>query len=222
MSVQKNSKQVRVTYQTPAFRLSYPALFEPVAVLGNETKKKYGITLLFPKKSTAEALKAAKHPASTWILADNCAGFWQEVCKVARANFGPDVDLKTLKLPKFRDGDKAKESGKIDENEKGYIVARSTTDTRPDCLRGDKTRIVDPGELYPGCWVRAVLTISPFVHPVGGRGVTIYLAGVQKLADDLTFSSRPRVEDEFDAVATEGAGDVGANVAEPSSLPFMD
>ena len=221
MSAQPNSKKVLVTYQTPAFRLSYPALFEPTVAPGG-TKAKFGITLLFPKKSTAEALKAAKHPASTWILADNCAGFWQEICKVARANFGPEVDLKTLKLPKFRDGDKPKESGKLDENEKGYIVARSTTETRPDCLRGDKTRITaeNSGELYPGCWVRAVLTISPFVHPVGGRGVTIYLAGVQKLADDLTFSSRPRVEDEFDAVAAEGQEGTGAEVVNSEELPF--
>lgn len=84
-----NNKQVRVTYITPAFRLSYPALFEPKAVLGNEDKKKYSVTMLFPKKSTAEALKAAKHPASTWLPTDNCMGFYAEICKVARANFWP-------------------------------------------------------------------------------------------------------------------------------------
>jgi hypothetical protein len=57
--------------------------------------------------------------------------------------------------------------------------------------------------------------VSPFVHKVGGRGVTIYLAGIQKLADDTTFSSRPRAEDEFDAVAT-GEGSVPAPAAIPA------
>lgn len=197
-----NSKQIRSTYITPAFRLSYPALFEAVAVMGNESKKRFSITMLFPKKTLADALKAAKHPASTWLPTDNLAGMWAEICKVARGNFGPEVDLKSLKLTKFRDGDKPKETtGKIDENEKGYIIVRSSSETRPDCLRQDKTRISDPSELYPGCWVRAVLTVAPFLKPQ--RGVTVYLNGVQKLADDTPFSSRPRAEDEFDAVATE-------------------
>jgi len=210
-----DNKQVRSTYTTAAFRLSYPALFEPVAVMGNEAKKKYSVTMLFPKKSLVAQLVAQKHPAATWMPTDNCAGFYQEVVKIARANFGPDVDLKSLKLTKFRDGDKPKDSGKVDENEKGYIVLRASSDTRPDVLRGDKTRIADAAEVYPGCWVRAVLTVSPFVHKVGGRGVTIYLAGIQKLADDTTFSSRPRAEDEFDAVAT-GEGSVPAPAAIPA------
>jgi len=218
------SKQIRTTYITPAFRLSYPSLFEPVATMGDENKKKYNATMLFPKKVTADAMKAAKHPASTWIPTDNCAGFYNEICKVARANFGPDADLKTLKLTKFRDGDKPKEgSGKVDDNEKGYIVVRTSSSdkNRPDCIRADKTRITDPGELYPGCWVRAIVTIAPFLKPQ--RGVTIYLAGIQKLADDTTFSSRPRAEDEFDAVAAEGAESNGAGVVETTEgLPFLE
>ena len=207
-----NDKQVRTTYITPAFRLSYPALFEAKAVMGDESKKRFSATMLFPKASITAALKSQKHAASTWMPTDNCQAFYQEIVKVARANFGPDVSLPTLKLTKFRDGDKPKEgTGKTDENEKGYIVVRSSTETRPDCLRQDKTRISDPNELYAGCWVRAVLTIAPFLKPQ--RGVTVYLAGIQKLADDTTFSSRPRAEDEFDAVASEGGAGVVAEGA---------
>lgn len=200
---QQNNKQIRVTYITPAFRLSFPALFEPVAVMGDETKKKYGATMLFPKKSTVEALKAVNHPAAKYMAADNCAAFYQEMCKVARGNFGPDVDVKSLKITKFRDGDKPRDSGKLDDNEKGYIVVRTSTGekNKPQCIDQAKKPITDPSILYPGCWVRAVLTVAPFVKPT--RGVTVYLVGVQKLADDTTFSSRPRVEDEFDAVAVE-------------------
>lgn len=215
----QQNKQVRSTYITQAFRLSYPAIFEPAAVMGDESKKKYGLTMLFPKKSVATALQAAKHPASTWMPTDNCAGFWAEVTKIARANFGPEVDLKTLKLTKFRDGDKPKDSGKISDEEKGYIVVRTSSKDKPDALRQDKTRISDPSELYPGCWVRAVLTVAPFLKPQ--RGVTVYLNGVQKLADDTPFSSRPRAEDEFDAVATETQGIDGSGAVEDGdNLPF--
>lgn len=199
-------KQVRVTYQTPAFRLSYPALFEAVETLNGDMK--FNATMLFPKADLAAKLKAGNHAASTWLPIDSMKAFYQEVVRVARANFGPEVDLSTLKLPKFRDGDKAKDNGKIDDNEKGYIVIRTTSKEKPKCLRQDKTVITDPAELYPGCWARAILTIAPFSKP--NHGVTVYLAGVQKLADDTTFSSRPRVEDEFDAVASESTDASGA------------
>ena len=93
------------------------------------------------------------------------------------------------------------------------------TKDKPKCLRQDKTVITDPNELYPGCWARAVLTIAPFLKPQ--HGVTIYLAGVQKLADDLTFSSRPRAEDEFDAIAVEGqAADGSGVVAQEEKDPW--
>jgi hypothetical protein len=162
---------------------------------------KYSCVMLFPKAVTVTALKAANHPAAQWMSADNCAGLYQDILAVARGNFGPDVDMAQLKLPLFRDGDKAKASGKVDENAKGYVVIKSTSREKPQLFRQDKTIITDPSELYAGCWVRAVLTVAPYTLPQ--HGVTLYLAGVQKLADDATFSSRPRCEDAFDAVATD-------------------
>lgn len=211
-----SNKQIKVVYQTPAFRLSYPALFEARETLNGDLK--FGITMLFPKAETVAHLKSVKHAAATWMPVDSMKAFYQEIIRVARGNFGPEVDLTTLKLTTFRDGDKPKEStGKIDDNEKGYIIVRTTSKDKPKCLRQDKTAITDPSEVYAGCWVRAVLTIAPFLKPQ--HGVTVYLAGIQKLADDTAFSSRPRVEDEFDAVAESGvvstdapgAGVVGKN-----------
>ena len=218
-----NNKQIRFTYKTPAFRLSYPALFEPQAVMGDETKKKYGVTMLFPKKSLVETMTAANHPAAKYMSKDNCAAIYQEICKVARGNFGPEVDLKSLKLTKFRDGDKAKDSGKTDDNEKGYIVVRTSSNekNKPQCIDQATKAITDPTLLYPGCWVRAILTVAPFYKPQ--HGVTLYLVGIQKLADDATFSSRPRVEDEFDAVAVEAVDPIsnsGIEVPAENELPY--
>ena len=75
------NKQVRVTYITPAFRLSYPALFEAQAVMGDETKKKFSVTMLFPKKAKTAELVAAKHAAATWLPTDNCAASMQRYAK---------------------------------------------------------------------------------------------------------------------------------------------
>lgn len=218
---QKNT-QVRKTFQTPAFRLSYPALLEAqdarMIKQGPPTAKdmKFGCTMLFPKKETVIALKAQKHPASTWMSDDNCAALYQTIQQVARGNFGPDVNLSTLKIVKFHDGDAPRQkTGTIDENARGYVWVKATSREKPQLFRQDKTPITDAAELYPGCWVRAVLTVAPFTMPE--HGVTLYLAGIQKLADDQTFSSRPRCEDEFDAVAAEGQGFMGATDAAPAS-----
>ena len=207
-------KKVVSNFVTPAFRLSYPALFEAVAMMGDENKKKFAATMLFPKKSKVAEIRASCS-AGKFLSDDNLAGFYGEITKIARANFGPEVDLKTLKLPKFRDGDKPKDSGKIEENEKGYIVVKTTSETKPQCLSADKTRVLtDPNELYPGCWVRALLTIAPFVWQ-GRKGVTLYLVGIQKLGDDAAFSSRVRAEDEFDAVAGEAPVTEAPSAAAP-------
>jgi hypothetical protein len=162
--------------------------------------------MLFPKGPLAKELKAKKHPASTWIDENGVTGLWNEIQAVARGNFGPDVALDSLKLPKFRDGDKAKENGKMEESAAGCIVVKTSSKDRPQLFRADKTPITDAGELYAGCWVRAVLTVAPFLKPQ--HGVTIYLAGIQKLADDAAFSGRPRCEDEFDAVAADAVAPV--------------
>lgn len=199
----QQNKSIKEKYMTAPFRVSYPSVFEPVAAMGNENKKIFSLTMLFPKKSIVDGLTIPE-AIKALIARDNCAAFYSKLTANARANFGPEVDLKSIRLTKFRDGDKPKEqSGKIEENEKGYIVVRTTTDAKfkPQVFRMNKTPMTDPTELYPGCWARAVLEIAPFYKP--NRGVTIYLVGVQKLADDVTFSSRPRCEDEFDSVASE-------------------
>lgn len=199
LKMENKTKQTRVMYQTPAFRLSYPSLFEAKETLNGDLK--FSVNMLFPKEGIANKLKAEKHPASTWISNDNLKALYQEVVRVARANFGPDVDLKTLKMPIFRDGDMANSKGRIEENEKGFFVLRSTSKEKPKCIRQDKTVITDPSEMYPGAWVRAIITIAPFTKPQ--HGVTMYLQGVQKLADDVTFSGRPRVEDAFDEIVSD-------------------
>lgn len=194
-------KTIKATYHTPAFRLSYPSLFEATPDMNGNLK--FSITMLFPKKNMVAQMKKANHPAAKYCAEDNCAGFWLEINKVLRANFGPEAKPADFKITAFRDGDQPKKNGKIDENAKGFIWTKATSNVKnpPKCLRQDKTEIgkIDEGELYAGCWARAILTIAPFVK--GDRGITYYLAGVQKLADDQAFSGRPRVEDEFDQVA---------------------
>lgn len=181
-----NAKRTYETVVTPAFRVSFPSLFQPVEYPVGSGKKKYAVTMYFPKTTDMTAFKMA-------------------IEKVARGNFGADVDLKTLKLPKFRDGDKPTETGKIIKEAAGCWVLKASSEEKNGpikVVRADNPKIEClPADIYSGCWARAVIAVGPFNHPVGGRGVTLYLNGVQKIKDDQPFSGRPRVEDVFDAVA---------------------
>jgi hypothetical protein len=171
--------------------------------------------MLFPKAKMVKALQAKNHPAGKYMSNDNCRGFYAEVVKIAKANFGPDIDVRTLKMVNFRDGDLAKKNGKIEDNDKGFIIVKTTSKDAPDCrgVNRDSRILMDDGSLYGGCWVRAVLTIAPFYEPE--RGVTTYLAGIQKITDDTAFSGRPRVEDVFDDVVE----DVGAQASSAPQNP---
>ncbi|MDD4352278.1 MAG: DUF2815 family protein [Candidatus Gracilibacteria bacterium] len=207
------SKVIRHIYTTTAFRVSYPDLFVPKAQMGDTNKMRYTLNMLFPKKAIVEALQNSGHRVSKYLATDELKGFKIAMAKNARANFGPEVNLAALKITKFRDGDLAKESGRIDENEKGYIVVRTSSKDKPRCYGPDMVEIIDPTEIYAGCWARAALTISPFFKPQ--HGVTIYLNHVQKIADDAAFSSRPRAEDAFDAINFD---DVATDETDPLGI----
>lgn len=216
MTTNKKDKSVRIIYQTPAFRLSYPALFAPKDDLNGNPK--YSAQMLFPKTALAKTLKTAKGPGYLWVSEDNLKGLYMECVKVAKQTFGPEVDLTALKMPNFRDGDKPKSNGSKDDNAVGMIVINASSKEKPRCLRQDKTDITDESELYPGCWCRAVLCISAFNKPMA-KGVTLYLNGIQKLADDQTFSGRPRVEDVFDDTAAEVGGVSGEISSVDTEVP---
>lgn len=215
MNPTKQNKQIRATYSTNAFRVSYPALYEAKETLTPGVKR-YSCVMMFPKEALANQFILNKHAAAPWITTDNLKSFYNEIIKVAKANFGPEA-IPSLKMPAFRDGDQPRQDGKIVENEKGYIILRASSVDKPKNLRQDKTVITNPNELYPGCWARAIIVIAPFTK--ASRGVTLYLSGLQKLADDAPFSSRPRVEDEFDAVAMDGIDAQGAGVVSSDVTP---
>lgn len=210
----RKNQSIKRTYMTPAFRLSYPNLFDAVPDLSN--RMRFNCVMLFPKAELVAKYKAENHPAAPYMSPDNCSAFWNEIVAIAKSNFGPEVQMNTLKLVTFKDGDAPKPDGKVDETNKGHFAVRTTSKDKPDCRGQDQNVRADEGEFYAGCWVRAVLTVAPFFEPQ--RGVTTYLAGIQKIADDDAFSGRPRVEDVFDAVAVDGA--VAQPSLEPGAMPW--
>ena len=182
-SKQTNPKKA----MTPKFRVSFPQLFEPSAMDEN-SKPKYGVTMLFPKDVSLAKLKKAHDKA----LEEGIEKLWK------------GKKPKNLRSP-FRDGDE--EEDYCDKD--GYadhIFVRASSLQKPGVIDADKDKISDPAEVYAGCYARA--TVVAYAYDVAGnRGVAFGLQNVQKLKDGEAFSGRMKAEDEFDEWEDEDLDD---------------
>lgn len=159
---------------TPKFRVSFPALFE--ARLNQLSKKnEFGVMMLFPKGTDLTDLKKLAQ-------------------KVAIDKWGKKMPKK-LRSP-FRDGnEKYEESGREEYKDCIYINAKSQY--KPGVVGPDVQPLIDPGEVYGGCWGRATVTAYAY-DTMGNQGVSFSLQNFQKLADDSPFGgARSKAEDDF-------------------------
>lgn len=168
---------------TPLFRLSFPSVF---VAKRNELsgKAQYSIVMLFDKKD-ALALKPMK----------------DLMAPVAEHRFGKGA--KGLKNP-FKDGDTAKNQAEEFIKEKnpsyeGHIILSSWSKNKPGVVNSKTEIILDPDEVYGGCYCRAQLNCYAY-EVNGNRGVAFGLMHVQKLKDGDPFGARTRVEDAFSPV----------------------
>lgn len=190
MSTAKNARpDFDTKIITPVFRLSYPALFE---ARYNELAKReqFQISMLFDKKTAATDLKAMK----------------ELMAKVATWRFG--AGAKGLMNP-FKDGDTdTNEAGELKKEKNpsiaGMIVLNSWSKNKPGLVNARKETIIDPDEVYGGCYCRAQL--NAYAYEMGkNRGVSFGLLHVQKVKDGDPFGTRTRPEDAFEAVENAGS-----------------
>lgn len=172
---------------TPEFRVSYPYVFHPrEADEGQEPK--YGISMLFNKKTDLKVLKAA---------ADNAA----------TEKWGPKEKWpKGLTWP-FRDGDEKSDTPGYENT----ILVNASTKTKPQVVDQTRTRIYDEEEFYAGCYARATLIAFAYEHK-GKKGVSFALLNLQKLRDGERFGGRKNAEDEFSAVEVESSDSDNADM----------
>lgn len=163
---------------SPKARLAFPAFFTPTAMEEGQ-EKKYQCVLLFDKDADLSALKAA--------------------AKAAMEEKWPDAAKrpKNLRSP-FRDGDEKEEW----EGFPGQIYISARSNSKPGVVDANVQPIIEPSEIYGGCYVRA--TLNAFAYDTAGnKGVAFGLGNVQKLADGPAFDGRTRAEDDFTPVAGE-------------------
>ena len=162
---------------TGKVRASFVHVFEPAAINGGEPK--YSCSLIIPKSDTVtigkirEAVEQAK----------------QEGIPKWGGKLPPN-----LKLP-LRDGD-AERADEAPEYEGMYFLNCNSTQ-KPGIVDKDLNEILDPDEVYSGCWGRASINFFPF-NTSGNKGVGVGLNNIQKLKDDDRLgAARASAESDF-------------------------
>lgn len=164
---------------TGKVRLSYVNIFRSRSFREGQDAK-YSVCLLVPKsdKATVKKIKTAIEAA----IAEGTASKWG--------------GKKPGKLwTPLRDGDdeRADEAPEY----KGMYFLNARSDQKPGIVDRDLNEILDPDEVYSGCWGRASINFFPFDNS-GNRGVGVGLNNIQKLKDgERLGSARASAENDF-------------------------
>ena len=164
---------------TGKVRFSYVNIFKSRAFREGQDAK-YSICLLIPKEDKATLHKIA-------------AAIDEAVQEGISSKWGGKKP-KNLKLP-LRDGDEER-ADEAPEYE-GMMFLNANSNTKPGIVDKDLNEVLDPDEVYSGCWGRASINFYAF-DSNGNRGVGVGLNNIQKLKDDERLgAARASAEDDF-------------------------
>lgn len=174
----QTAKKLPTKIVTGKVRFSFVNAFQPrAAVEGQEPK--YSICLLIPKSDrktlakVQDAIDSAKERG--------------------RDRWGGKIPA-NVRTP-LRDGDEEKP----DRPEfRGHYFINASSKFKPGVVDRNVEPILDPTELYGGCYGRASLNFFPY-SVSGNKGVSCGLNNLQKLEDGEPLGGRARAEDEFSA-----------------------
>lgn len=166
---------------TEEVRLSYANIFEAKSIQGS--KPKYSVSLIIPKTDTVTLGRIERA-----IDAAIEAGI---------GKFGGKRPNKAaLKLP-LRDGD-------VERDDEAYVNAmfvNANSTTPPQVVDAAMQAIVDPTEVYSGCYARVSITFYAF-NTNGNRGIACGLGNIQKLRDGEPLGgNRVSAESDFGSLA---------------------
>lgn len=161
---------------TGKVRFSYLQVFQPAAMEEGQ-EKKYSVSLLIPKTDTVTIAKI------------NAA--IEAAREEAKAKNGGKLPAR-FELP-LRDGDVERPE---DDAYAGHFFISAKSKTKPGLVDKDMNEIIDPEELYSGCYGRASINFYPF-DKAGNRGVACGLNNLQKLKDGEPLSGRTSAAVDF-------------------------
>lgn len=174
---------------TGKVRLSYVHLFEKHQSHEN-AEPKHSTVILVPKTDTATI---AKIEAAQKAALEN-----------GKSKFGGTIPKNWKNT--FRDGD---EEGDLERNPEyaGHMFMTVSNKQRPSVVDRQLNPILDPTEVYSGCYARVSLNAFAF-NTSGNKGVSFGLNHVQKLEDGEALGNITKAEDDFTALDDGGLGDL--------------
>lgn len=164
---------------TGKVRFSYVNVFNSRSFSDGQDSK-YSICLLIPKedKATIKKLQAAIDDA----VEEGIGSKWN------------GKKPANLKLP-LRDGDveRAEEAPEYE----GMLFLNANSKQKPGIVDKDLNEILDPEELYSGCWGRASINFFAY-NSNGNKGIGVGLNNIQKLKDgERLGGARASAESDF-------------------------
>lgn len=176
---------------TPTFRASYLNVFKPQE--DPQGRLKYSVQMLFPKTTDMSVIKKAINDA---IIAK-----WGTLEKAP----------KPLRNP-IRDGDVEKGPG-TDYEGMYFMSASAPADRAPGVVDQKRQPIIDIGEVYSGCWMRAQISFYAY-DKAGNRGIGVGLQNLQLVRVDDRLDGRQKAEDAFGEIETEEVATLAADEAD--------
>ena len=162
---------------TGKVRFSFANIFEPKAI-DEGSEPKYSLNIIIPKTDTA-TIKA---------INDAVAEAEQEA---KNTKFGGKIPA-TLKRP-LRDGDLERPD---DPNYANSYFINASSKNRPRVVDANVQPILDPDEVYSGCYGRVSINFYGFAVS-GNKGIASGLNNIQKLEDGERLSGGSTPEEDF-------------------------
>ena len=162
---------------TGKVRLSYVNIFKARSFNGGA--EKYSCCILIPKsdKATVKKINDAIEEATKQGISEKWNG-------KKPAN---------LKMP-LRDGTEREDEA---EEYKDMYFLNANSNNKPGVVDKDLNEILDPAEVYSGCYGRVSINFFPF-NSNGNKGIAVGLNNVQKLKDgEHLGAAAASAEDDF-------------------------
>lgn len=174
------SEKIITSKSNPA-RLCYVSAFTPRSAKEDGSDPKYSVCVLIPKKDT-ETINEINR-AINRIKQDPAAlAKWNNKGKVPAG----------LSTP-LRDGDEERPD---DPAFAGMMFLNANSKNKPGIIDADRMAILDPNELYSGCYGRVSFNLYPY-NANGNKGIAAGLNNIQKLAEGERLSGGSTAEEDF-------------------------
>lgn len=179
---------------SPIGRVSFDAVYHPDAMEEGQ-EKKYGLTLLIPKKPT--------DPKQIALLKQ----LHEKVNALSIEKFGvplgqKDKSGKAVKSP-FRCGS---EKDHLDGYDDSIIFVRFSGRIKPNVVDQRKQPIAENTSFYAGCYAHVTYTV--YAYTKVNKGIGFGLCNVQKVADGEPFGAAiGDPDDQFDEVPIGSAAE---------------